>query len=258
MLQALLHGKLSREQERMEDLLTSAVFGRLKYLPPEVGLFRFLEKAEATDCSMPPLANLCSEYAGATVEYEFWPAWTDNDDCSPCEPDLLLRINGHGGQRAIIAIEAKFKSGKSGLADETVEVPTDQLAKEWDNLMHVAEREGIDHAGRWLVYLTANVGVPTDEINASCKQYRSEREQGPSPKIVALSWRQIAEVFPPNGDPILSDLRRLMRRLGLLYYHGLGQLKPTTKWGWHFSRLPRRWMRLSQRQSILWRFRNAR
>ena len=34
MLSALLHGKLSREQENMEDILTSIVFDTLRHLPP--------------------------------------------------------------------------------------------------------------------------------------------------------------------------------------------------------------------------------
>ncbi len=42
MIPALLHGKLSREQENMEDILTSIVFGVLKHLPPELILLPWL------------------------------------------------------------------------------------------------------------------------------------------------------------------------------------------------------------------------
>lgn len=49
MLVALLHGKLSREQENIEDILTSNVFGVLKYLPPGTVLIPFLSKASTPD-----------------------------------------------------------------------------------------------------------------------------------------------------------------------------------------------------------------
>ena len=45
MIEALLRGKLSREQENMEDVLTSNVFGMLQYVAPESGLFPFLAQA---------------------------------------------------------------------------------------------------------------------------------------------------------------------------------------------------------------------
>ena len=51
MIEALLRGKLSREQENMEDVLTSNVFGMLQYVAPELGLFPFL--ARAVPCVFP-------------------------------------------------------------------------------------------------------------------------------------------------------------------------------------------------------------
>ena len=45
MLQALLRGKLSRVQENMEDVLTSTVFGLLRYFPVQSGLWPFLSHA---------------------------------------------------------------------------------------------------------------------------------------------------------------------------------------------------------------------
>ena len=41
MLQALLNGKLSREQENMEDILTSNVFGLLRYVQPQDGILKY-------------------------------------------------------------------------------------------------------------------------------------------------------------------------------------------------------------------------
>ena len=84
MLEALLHGKLSREQENMEDILTSNVFGLLRYLPPSDGLLQFLGMGRMRD-GRQPLANLPED---TTAEYEFWP-WI-KESGNGCEPDVLL------------------------------------------------------------------------------------------------------------------------------------------------------------------------
>jgi len=42
MLEAQLHGKLTREQENLEDILTSNVFGSIKYVPFKKGLLPIL------------------------------------------------------------------------------------------------------------------------------------------------------------------------------------------------------------------------
>ena len=47
MIEAVVRGNLGRNQvwahERSEDLLTSTVFGLLRYLPPGQGIIEFLE-----------------------------------------------------------------------------------------------------------------------------------------------------------------------------------------------------------------------
>ena len=75
MLMALLKGKLSREQENMEDILTSNVFGLFQYLPPSEGLLPFLAQTEGEGMSR-PLASL-KDATDATAQYDFWPQWTD-------------------------------------------------------------------------------------------------------------------------------------------------------------------------------------
>ena len=42
---AQIRNKLTRQDERMEDLLTSNVFGLWRYLPAHLGLVQFLETA---------------------------------------------------------------------------------------------------------------------------------------------------------------------------------------------------------------------
>lgn len=84
MLEALIHGKMTSDQENTEDILTSNVFGVLKYVSPNRGLLSFLSMAVLPDGTS-PFADL-----PATAEYEFWPWWKEAD-CIGCEPDVVIR-----------------------------------------------------------------------------------------------------------------------------------------------------------------------
>lgn len=151
MIEALLHGKLSRDQENMEDTLTSNVFGLIKYVEPEQALFSFL--AGAQDLSRSKPLTFLQQASCDFINYEFWPRWSEAD-CYGCEPDVVIRVHLKGDRRLVILIEAKYHSGKSSVADQELERPNDQLAREWDNLVHLAQRE---RAQPILIYLTAVV-----------------------------------------------------------------------------------------------------
>jgi hypothetical protein len=148
MLKALLHGKLSREQENMEDIVTSNVFGTVQYLANSSDLIQFLSKAallnRETGQEGLPLGDLPSN---AHIEFEFWP-WLNDHVCAGCEPDVLLRVDSGGDRRYLILIEVKYHSGKSSEASETTEQTNsgdatkkaeDQLAKEWQQLQVLAK-----------------------------------------------------------------------------------------------------------------------
>ena len=124
MLAALIKGKLSREQENMEDILTSNVFGLIKYLPPSEALIPFLKQAEDPE-GCRPFEDLSS---GVVVEFEFWPM-IEEAGCKRCEPDLILRIRDDNGLR-LVFVEAKYLSGKSSEEDFSFTEPCDQLARE--------------------------------------------------------------------------------------------------------------------------------
>ncbi|MGD0783714.1 MAG: hypothetical protein ABSA30_12725, partial [Candidatus Aminicenantales bacterium] len=187
MIQALLHHKLTDKQENMEDILTSNVFGLLKYARPECGLFRFLARAQTLDGHF-PLADLVArgDTQPARVEYEFWPGWM-TENCEPCQPDVVVNICS--ASRLVVCIEAKYWSGKSSLAAEDKDDdedegdlgddagadfdeggngrrPSDQLAKEWSHL--VARATKLD-ARPVLIYLTADLSCPRDELRDSIK-----------------------------------------------------------------------------------------
>ncbi len=227
MLDALLHGKLSQEQENMEDILTSFVFGMIKYLPAKDALFPFLAKAESRTGDR-PLEILLQDTENKVV-YEFWPR-LEEKNCKPCEPDVLITITRRKPKdsKIFILIEAKYRSGKSSHRDESEE-PNDQLAKEWSNLKRRSE---VQNATPYLVYLTADFGFPIEQIKESQDELRKkDMSKG---EIYWLSWRH----FPllPEESEIVKDISKALRdKLGLKFYEGIStpSVVPIT---WKFTK----------------------
>jgi len=251
MIEALISGKLSRDQENMEDILTSSIFGLLKLCSPKDGLLQFISLAcDPFEKVKFPLKFLTEgRFDDAEVEYKFWPSW-NLDGCKSCEPDVALRITGRH-RSLLIAIEAKYRSPKSSEAKADLDTPNDQLAVEWDNLVKIASQEGREP---FLVYLTAEVGIPQKEIQASIDDfYKTQSKQGGRPRILALSWRQLKMQFEFVPLPVLHELCRLVTRLGLVQFHGF-PFEKNANISWSFDVIPKKWMPKFRQRTIDWRF----
>jgi hypothetical protein len=204
----------------MEDILTSNVFGTLQYVPPELGLFKFLAKAK-TIKGQCPLADLIGK--AESVEYQFWPAWP------MCEPDVVLHIEGRDSPSWLVGIEAKYRSGKSSVADEEEKRPNDQLAREWIDLVDAA-----DECGAWpvLVYLTADVICPKAEIEESVHEYQQKCHGRQRPQILWLSWRKLPELFcSASISSPLKAISRMAERMWLIYFQGVSCSPIQLGWG---------------------------
>lgn len=257
MIPALLKGKLSREQENMEDILTSCVFGVLRYMTPESGLFRFLSAIEPVVGSTIPLPDAKTV---SQVDYDFWPIleeqlWVDGQEVKglACEPDLILSIRSTDEQLIYVLIEAKFTSGKSSWASDDLDAPNDQLAREWDNLVLKCKRRG---ATPLLIYLTADFKAPVDEIRQSEEEYCSKR---PASEFACswLSWRMIPRLFREPVEPVpLQDLVDLCERLNLRYFSRSVYFEalPVILWRFQPSGLRLNW-RIEVDSRYEWRYR---
>lgn len=235
MIPALLHGKLSREQENMEDILTSTVFGILRYVPPEKGLLPLLRKTQTVDgqpCSLFDIGE------GARVDYQFWPTLKERGrqgesefECHSCEPDLLLKIHRADGSRLYVLIEAKLSSGKSSGPSQDPDAPHDQLAREWDNLVCLSRREDAEPL---LIFLTADFSIPTGQIRESEEEYVRKRPGG---RFACgwLTWRQIPIVFRDDADDRLQDLVKLCERLNLRFFNGIFVIEAVPGITWRFQ-----------------------
>ncbi len=249
MIPALLHGKLSRDQENMEDVLTSSVFGLMRYLTPQSALLPWLARSESTESmsggqSFPlRLLGELGTDVPIDVQYEFWP-YKRGTMWSICEPDVVIRVKISPTRKLIILIEAKYRSGKSSIADcetedgeyevgqESEKAIEDQLAREWDNLVKVATSEG---AEPHLIYLTAGFAASRNAIKSSIADYdvSNHKYETKVPRIYSLLWREVYEVIAFNSISttghetlIAHDLLALMLRLKLTFFHGFREISP--------------------------------
>lgn len=244
MLIALLKGKLSAVQRNMEDLLTSNVFGLLQHYQEKLALLPFIREARTLE-GRQPLSDLPDE---TRATYEFWPLWR-TDTGRYCEPDVVLRLEGLGGSKRMVAVEAKFHSGKStaGDAEDNGSEIRDQLAREWTCLQAEAALWGAEPV---LIYLTSHFAAPRDEIEASLAELRPL--PGTAPVIGWLSWRRLTAILSATPDPLLRELHASLARLGLEFFSGFPDIHHRDPILWTFED---RWdWPRSPVESIAWRF----
>jgi hypothetical protein len=221
MCQADIRGKISTKgsnlSDSLEDLLTSNVFGPLRYIPPSEGLIPILKRSRlfsARDERLP--LDLQSE----VKEISFWPR-LDN-----CEPDVCIKLND-----ALVLIEAKYLSGKSGVGagedqdSETVaSAPRDQLAKEFLDLMNIPGN--FQH--RILIYVTAHNTLPEKDMWAGLHDISDRAKVQYKSSCYWLSWSDIhAEVrslIKRQTDSyrrcVLEDIRSLLFKKGFRQFEG--------------------------------------
>jgi hypothetical protein len=95
-----IHGKLegSKLTDRAEDLLTSNIFGCIRYIPYDRILIPFLKKALSLTG-----ANLAIPNSIRTIFYSFWPSMNCIGHAA-CEPDVILGIETENNEFHIYGI----------------------------------------------------------------------------------------------------------------------------------------------------------
>lgn len=219
---AEIHGKISSHggnlSDRLEDLLTSDVFGPLRYLPFAEGLQPVLSEARLYSS---PDQKLAISDPAKSIKVYFWPRLENS------EPDVLVECGGH-----LLLIEAKYLSGKSGSYDNEDEetAKSDQLRREFVDLM---QRKN-DFSKLSLVYLTADRTMPAEGIKASqraVQSFRKEDEAIYEQNTYWLSWYDVRQVIQKlakeqkskknhEKNLILQDIESLLHRKGLRGFEG--------------------------------------
>jgi hypothetical protein len=229
MLQAFLKGKLSREQENLEDILTSSVFGALVYAPGRA-LLSLLALATYDD-GTPVLEFQSSRLK--MVSAEFWPTYRCQG-VGATEPDIVIELEDMLGRRQVVLVEVKLNSGKSSspIAD-SIEIG-DQLAREWCVLIERCRGSG---SQPHLLYVTADPRYPELDVRESQREFESKRaalaREFPF-RCAWISWSKIATAFREVEDPVLRDISMVCERLDLVPFAGISGLS-TFPLSWRFS-----------------------
>jgi hypothetical protein len=248
---AEIHGKISDAgtnlSERMEDLLTSDVFGCLRYLPPEKALLPFLHTARSLHGRGVPFGGEI-----VRVHTSFWP-WLKSSDRIPCEPDVVLGLEVETGLVHLVMVEAKYYSGLSSEEGEDV-APQNQLARELDNLSATTPARlnwdpGLRVASRTLLFITADLGMPRNELAAALDEFRRKRKQ--EGDIHWTSWRSLPSILEdsleterdPGSRAVLEDMLALLLRKGLVTFTGVERVaqRLTLSFSYRSTRPSYRW-----------------
>ena len=160
MYTAELRGKLSRDQENKEDLLTSNVFSFLKYTPRDIFLYEYLNY----------LGIPVTKKDAYGAKFLFWPTYDNHT-----EPDVVIIVGEY-----YLLFEAKLYSG---FGEET-DLTADQLSRELDG--GLAEAKNINKEFR-LIAITADHIRPEDSFLALPGGYQNH--------LLWTSWQDFAFFF---------------------------------------------------------------
>ena len=247
---AELHGKLSGDasnaSDRLEDLLTSDVFGSIQYAEAWPELEAWLLRAMNADGDR--LADVFHGFKIARATMRFWPG----GGRLRREPDLAIAITSEDGTDYGFCIEAKYLSGKSNRKSESksADEPTaelaapsgDQLAEEWQQMQGALPKSygwpcDLDEQKRALIFVTAHAACPRRELVESVGKLRPEEQGAALQRCFWLGWCDLhcvlrhdeSDSLPDDGWPagktlLLRDLYRLLDRKGLKSFRGYADL----------------------------------
>jgi len=226
---AEIRGKISQTgqnlSERMEDLLTSDIFGCIRYLPTQNALIPFLQTARSLHGNIFTIPGKVLR-----AHWSFWP-WLKLADRIPCEPDVIVGLETKENHVHLILIEAKYYSGLSSGEDEREE-PNDQLARELDNLDAVSAatlgwNPQLDIASRRLLFITQHMGMPRDLLARSLAEYTRKRNRNGD--VFWASWRFLPSILEKSLEcetiseriAVLKDMLNLLDKKGLVTFQGI-------------------------------------
>jgi hypothetical protein len=204
---AEIHGKLSRENENKEDILTSNVFSFFKYTDRSVFLFGFLKSLKKLDLDI-----TVDDVINA--EFHFWPSYADGT-----EPDLVILVGNY-----YLLIEAKYSSG---FGQET---PTTKHQLVREILGGMYEARSLDKEFK-IIAVTAHYYKPSDITKDIPTEFHS-CFQWINWQSIAFFINQTLESNPRMPAEIwllANDLYRLLVKKNLRNFEGIKALDVVKK-----------------------------
>jgi len=258
---AELHGKLSASNpngafERMEDLLTSDVFGTMKYVSWENGFIDWLLKSEHAPIypNSFPIQSYLIKSEIKSFEYSFWPRLKNNR-----EPDLAMCVVNKDSTILIVLIEAKYFSGMSDWENDSFAGPLglsgNQIADQISGLNSISN----DELNKWfpnlkkLSLLSSNTVIKKIHLLVTMHFCLPEYVYTDAITHITddmtipaywLSWNSLAACLESEikksgtndtNNLLLSDLYQLLHRKGLTPFDGFNAKL------WHSNISPSFW-----------------
>ncbi len=193
---AALHGKVPTEYAKMEDFVTSNVFGFLKYA----------DRARYLGPVLSRLGIKASPQELKEAEFEPWPLYDDST-----EPDMILRVAGR-----YILFEAKWLSGFGQANDRHDE----QVIRELRGGLAAATAEGLDFV---FVAVTPDFQHETEVRCLIPDEYSGQVRWLRWGDIAALVAAELALEDAPDRL-IAADFLAVMERYRLMPFRGFGHL----------------------------------
>jgi hypothetical protein len=231
---AEIHGKLSPYRpngchDRMEDLLTSDVFGTMKYAGWKLGFMDWLRSATSPYTGTSASSLLPKDDVISRVHFEFWPTLANGR-----EPDVLLGIELQDGHIIQIMVEAKYLSGASDIyldaENMTPYYSGDQIADQVDSFPERFPGLEDNPVSACLhFYVTAHSSCPMDAYENA--KPHIDRNDIP---LFWVNWqnlssylkRALQEAENDQLRALLSDLLQLLERKELLPFNGFRNQPP--------------------------------
>jgi hypothetical protein len=242
MLQAINKGKIPSNTENSEDLLTSSVFGAIRYLSN----FSLIQDIIANSINIHQIKAGYFEHI-THIEYYFWPRLEKS------EPDLLVLLKNKRDKYLVFCIEAKYFSGKSSEEDLSVEFEErgnhqrDQLARQIEDIhkdsafkyLNIKKESVIFSC---LIFLTNDNFIPEVSLK---KGYQSIDNSIPLDfKIDSIYWLSWKEIYKQINKHVTSslqdrlikeDLLEFFRRKNLACFEGFSNLVNVKCLLWKFE-----------------------
>jgi hypothetical protein len=203
----------------MEDLLTSDVFGTMKYAGWQCGFLDWLRSSiDPANDDLLAASLIAEDYQIKKITYFFWPTLKNGR-----EPDLLLEVVCMDGEIDLIMIEAKYLSGPSDFElQPEIETSTtgnqiaDQINDFPDKWNRCAVRSKVH------LYLTGHFICPKDIFHIALPLIKND-----AVRYYWLNWQSLEPFLmstkcdlDESKKHMLQDLCKLLRRKKLINFTG--------------------------------------
>lgn len=240
MMQGQIYGKVPSELAWSEDVLTSTVFGALKYISSPNLISSILSNSMNLDNK-----PLCLPENIERINYFFWPRLQNS------EPDLILVVHEEDNVH-LLGIEAKYFSRKSSyeneesIDEEQSNSQRDQLAREIEDLylqstftlLGISEGNISSVA---MIYLTLESYMPREELKDTVNSiFRHQKCHFTSSQLYWLSWKSFFHhIKNYKSDSyqdhlLVTDLEKYLYRKHLTNFNGF-QVKDVTHLSWKYG-----------------------